>query len=180
MSTTSRRGFVAASLAGTLAAGVPSAAAQPAFDQTRALVGRWELVSAKAERSDGAVTDLYGPSPIGFIRYDSAGYMEVMLGRPDRPRFASGDQRRGTDTEVRAAYENLVAFAGRYRIEDGGRIVHDVAIATLPNWQDGQQLRLFEVVAGQRGAPDELRLSSAPLPFGGGTIVARTVWRRQH
>jgi len=45
--------------------------------------------------------------------------------RRDVPKFASGDLRRGTSEEVKAALEGLDAYCGSYEVdEDKGTVTH--------------------------------------------------------
>src|SRR4051794_25954277 len=58
-------------------------------DDARPLVGTYRLVSAQGTTADGAVDDLFGPDPVGYMTYTADGYMFVLMMRADRPDLAA-------------------------------------------------------------------------------------------
>jgi hypothetical protein len=105
--------------------------------------------------------------------YDAAGNVAVQIMRRDRPHFASGDGLRGTDEEVRAAYEGVNTYFGRYTVDRAkGMVTHHIQGCTFPNWIGGDQVRFFTL------SGDRLTLSTPPLLFGGCTQAGVLVWER--
>ena len=104
---------------GVMAQGAPPLAAQ--------LVGTWRLVATRQLLSDGTVRPEVGLGPrgVGYIMYSDTGRMCAFLSNPDRPRWKS--QTEPTDTELRAAFEGVVAYCGTYEVNEPERyVVHHV------------------------------------------------------
>jgi len=74
-------------------------------------VGASRLVSCESRDSNGAVQYPFGQGVVGQLLYDARDNMSAMLMNPDRPAFASKDPRRGTDKEVRAAFDGFAAYS---------------------------------------------------------------------
>ncbi len=127
------------------------------------LFGTWWLVSYEAR--DAQVS--------GQLIYDSAGSMSAHVMRNDRPLFATKDPARGTDVEVRAAFEGYVSYFGTYTIDPQTQTVtHHVRGASFPNWIGNDQLRYY------RFDRTRLLLSTPPLLFGGQSFEYVLVWER--
>ena len=103
----------------------------------------WRLVSFESRDATGRVTQPMGSRPVGQLLYDESGNMSVHLMRPERTRFASGDRLKGTDQEVRGAFEGYQDTHTHQRLElpnDGcrgrGRPLRDGAssCARLTRW----------------------------------------------
>jgi hypothetical protein len=135
-------------------------------------VGTWRLVSYQARDSNGQVQYPMGDHVSGRLTYDSAGNMSAQVGRNDRPPFAEKDPLRGTDAEVRAAFEGYTSYFGTYTIDANRRTVtHHVQGASYPNWIASAQLRHYNF--------DGTRLSlSAPLVEDGQTLEFVLIWER--
>lgn len=146
-----RRTFAAALL---LFAGLCGFGSAQASDAAAALVGTWKVVEIWDRDATGKVTYPYGERPAGYIVYDATGHMHVQVMRtPPTPPFASGDDAKGTDAEVRAAYQGYVAYFGTYSVDaDSGTVVHHVEGSLMPSYTATDQPRPFVV----RG--DELRI----------------------
>src|SRR5438552_1416906 len=72
--------------------------------------------------------------------------MSAHVMRNDRPLFATKDPARGTDVEVRAAFEGYVSYFGTYTIDPQTQTVtHHVRGASFPNWIGS--VRFFQDVA---------------------------------
>src|SRR5256885_16322720 len=76
------------------------------------IVGTWSLVSFMSTDTAGATLRPLGDHPQGILIYDEAGHVAAQLLDANRPRFASGDRARGTDAEVRAAFDGSFAHYG--------------------------------------------------------------------
>ncbi len=136
-------------------------------------VGAWTLVSLEFRDGEGRVQHPWGTGVIGQLRYDAHGNMSAILMRPDRPRFASEDLQRGTDAEVRAAFDGFLAYFGTYAVDAAkATVTHHVRAALYPNWVGRDQVRHFEF-DGPR-----LVLSTPPLQVGGRSLTTTLVWER--
>ncbi|MEW6751795.1 MAG: alpha/beta fold hydrolase [Candidatus Latescibacterota bacterium] len=137
------------------------------------IVGTWRLVSFEARDESGEVEHPLGPAPLGQLWYGAEGSMCMLLVRPDRPGFATGDTRRGTDAEVRAAFEGMVGYFGTYSFDPvAGTVTHHVQGACLPNWMGGDQVRNVKLEGGR------LTLSTPFFAYGGRKRASVGVWER--
>ena len=111
------------------------------------LVGTWRIERMTDTGADGIVRYPYGEHPKGYIVYDATGHLHVQVMRtPPTPPFASGDDARGTDAEVRAAYQGYVAYFGTYRVDARkGVVVHRVEGSLMPGYTGTDQPRPFRV-----------------------------------
>src|SRR5438046_9463440 len=83
----------------------------------------------------------------GQLIYDPPGNMSAHVMRNDRPCFASKDPARGTDAEIRAAFEGHVSYFGTYTIDPQTQTVtHHVRGASFPNWVGSEHLRYYRFV----------------------------------
>jgi len=138
-----------------------------------AFVGAWRLVSLESRDSTGAVELPLGQGVVGQLLYDAAGNMSAIIMKPERPPFASRDLRRGTDTEVRAAFEGFNAYFGTYTIDAAkGTVTHHVRAASYPNWVGEDQVRYYRFDGAR------LVLSTPPIQIGGRPLTSVLVWER--
>lgn len=139
---------------------------------THALLGRWYIVSWEQRYEDGRVQLPMGDKLEGFIDYSAEGYMACMISRADRANFSKGGQWNAPDDEKAGAYNSMLAYGGRYRL-DGETIVHMVDFSLFPNWKGGEQKRELEF------QKDGTIALLARLEQGTSEArVARLVWRR--
>ena len=144
-----------------------------AEDLAQSVIGTWRLVSCKLERSDGSVSDLYGPSPLGVLMYDNTGHMSVHLLKPDLPKCGTQDRRKCPDAQARLAFDNYGGYWGRYEVNASEKVVfHHVEGASAPDWIGTSQKR-FIAVAGNR-----LTITTPPQQVGGVESVLTLVWER--
>ena len=137
------------------------------------LVGTWRLMSYEARDSKGQIQYPLGEHVSGQLIYDAAGHMSAHVMRNDRPLFAANDSARGTDAEVRAAFEGYTAYFGTYTIDTKKQTVtHRVRGASYPNWVARDQLRYYKF-DGSR-----LSLSAPPMVVGGQTFDFVLIWER--
>lgn len=129
---------LAAELANSTAA-TPKAAAA-----ARALTGTWEVVRYENHKPDGSVELPYGPHPKGYFIYDPTGHLSIQFMRtPPTPNFAAGDDK-GTDAEVRGAYDGYIAYFGTWRIiDDATAVIHVVEGSLKPSYTGTDQPRPF-------------------------------------
>lgn len=129
--------------------------------QNKMLVGTWRFISLVGRSSKGEVYYPYGENLFGRLMYDAKGHMSVLLMRPDRPKFASGDMMKGTPDEIKAAFEGFDAYCGTYEVDaEKGTVTHHVQGSKFPNWVGTDQVRFFEV------SGDQLRITAPPILAG--------------
>jgi hypothetical protein len=91
----------------------------------------------------------------------------------DRLLFAAKDPARGTDAELRAAFEDYGSYFGTYTIDQTRQTVtHQVRGAWYPNWIGHDQVRHFKF-DGSR-----LLLSTPPLIWDGQSFEHVLTWER--
>lgn len=135
-------------------------------------VGRWEILSWEQRFDDGRVELPMGELLQGFIQYTEGGHMACMIARVERATFESGGQWNANDSEKATAYSSMLAYGGRYEVNDDV-ITHRVDISLFPNWVGGAQKRRFEV-----NADGTLTLSARLEEGTPQARSARLVWRR--
>jgi hypothetical protein len=109
------------------------------------LIGRWDIVSWLQLYDDGRRQAPLGDRLEGFIRYlpasaDGSADMICMIARADRANFTTGGQWDASEAEKAGAYNSMLAYAGRYRLE-GDTVIHEVTTSLFPNWKGGEQRR---------------------------------------
>ena len=93
-------------------------------NQASELTGVWILRSAHLERVDTGEKILsYGDNPRGVLILHEGGRMAAII----TPSHQSGG-------DAPPPRRKVLAYSGRYRIENGKRFVTDVDIARLPSW----------------------------------------------
>ena len=143
-------------------------------DARKRLIGTWKLVTIERSGPNGGLLPpppppAFGsPNPIGFLVYDSAGYMGMTIMQSDRPRFAGA---RPTPAEAKTAVLSYLSVCGTFSVSDEGRAVtHHVQTSLNPNVAGTDQKNSFEL-SGNR-----LALTSR---HGADGIETRLVWERQ-
>ncbi len=137
------------------------------------LLGTWYLRACEGRAGAGEILQPFGAGPQGMLNYNADGTMMVLLTKPDRPTFTSGDRLRGTDAEVRAAFEGCTAYGGRYTLDPGAwTVTHHVEQASYPNWIGTAQTRYVSLENGL------LSLSTPPVLGGGQEWIFYLVWSR--
>ena len=137
------------------------------------LVGTWRLVSFVYELANGATIAAYGERPVGLLVYDESGMMAAQIMNPERAKFATGDRRTGTHTELHAAMEGYIAYFGTYEVfAEEGYVIHVEDGDVFPNAVSTRQKRFFSL----EGKPLKLRVP--PVVLGGERMTASIVWER--
>ena len=137
------------------------------------LIGTWRLVTFEYHLANGATVAAYGDRPVGLLVYDKNGLMTAQIMNPDRPRFVSGDRRKGTYDELHAAVEGYIAYFGTYDVNEAeGYVTHTEAGDIFPNAVATRQRRWVEL-DGER-----LVLKVPPVVLGGELMTAVAVWER--
>jgi len=110
------------------------------------LVGTWRLGKFIDTDPAGNVSYPYGSAPAYFV-YDPPGHLSIHIVRtpPTRP-FASQDDSKGSDAEVRSAYDGYVAYSGTYRVDEERSVVTHVVEGSLkPGYTGPEQPRPFTI-----------------------------------
>lgn len=137
------------------------------------LAGTWELEAAEVLHPDGTrVTDTsYGANAKGLLMVDEEGRYSLQIFRPDRPRFASGDKKRGTPQEYEVALLGISTHIGHIFVDTAQQTLQfTIDYAAYPNWEHTTQVRQYKLVG------DKL-FYQVPATAGAGT-VAISAWRR--
>jgi hypothetical protein len=137
------------------------------------LAGTWILRAAEILRPDGSrVTDpAYGPDAKGVLIVDGDGQYSLQIFRPDRPKFASGDKKRGTQQEYEAAVLGLSTHVGHIVVDEANQTLQfKIDYAAFPNWEHTTQTRQYKL------SGNELSYQ-VPASAGAGTIAV-SVWQR--
>jgi hypothetical protein len=157
--------YRALALACALAVAAPVIAAEPmtpkAAAAAKALTGTWELVPYENILPDGKVVMPFGARPKGYFTYDPTGHLSIHIMRtPPVAPFAAGDTK-GTDAEVRNAYDGYAGYFGTWRInDDATAVIHVVEGALRPSYTATEQFRPFTLNGDTlivRPSPSEYR-----------------------
>jgi hypothetical protein len=109
-----------------------------------------------------------------MLVYDGSGSFSGQIMTRGRPYFATGNLLKGSDDEVRAAFEGYVAYYGRYTLDEGeGLMIHEVDGSFFPNWIGDRQIRKFEFTQDGR-----LELSTLPIKGSRADLTVVLLWQR--
>jgi len=137
------------------------------------VVGTWQLQSwVTTDAESGAVTNVFGEHPSGYLIYTAGGHMAVVLTADGRQKL-SGD-RYNTPVDERAqAFSTSVGYSGTYTLTADG-IKHQVQASTFQNWVGTEQFRFVDVKG------DTMTVKTPPLqgPPDGRTKVTTLVFKR--
>ncbi|HXM93598.1 MAG TPA: lipocalin-like domain-containing protein [Candidatus Dormibacteraeota bacterium] len=153
--------------------GIASSALAHHQSETPPLIGTWILVSLYNIREDGSRFSPVGSNPKGILIYDATGRMSVQIMGSERARFAAGNFLEGTAEENKAAVHGTISYFGTYVVDEASHIVtHHIEGSLFPNWDGTDQRRTYTFVG------DELKLTTPPVAFPGGSSVGHLVWKR--
>ena len=115
------------------------------------IVGTWKLVSVVYEdQATKERTPIYGEHPKGIQIATPEGRWLALVTAENRPVPK-------TDEERAQALKTMIAYTGRYRIEDG-KVITKVEAAWNEFWVGGEQVRAV------RFDGDRLYIESPPMP----------------
>jgi hypothetical protein len=115
------------------------------------IVGSWKLVSVVYEDQESkARTPIYGEHPRGRQIATADGLWLALV-------TAEGRSVPKTDEERAQALRTMIAYTGRYRVEDG-KVITKVEAAWNEAWVGGEQTRFI------RFEGDRLFIESPPMP----------------
>jgi hypothetical protein len=133
------------------------------------IVGTWKLVSVSYEDvATNKRTPVYGEHPKGIQIATAQGrWLALMTGE--------GRQVPKTDADRAQALKTMIAYTGRYRVEDG-KVITKVEAAWNEAWVGGEQVRAI------RFEGDRLYIESPPMPhpnINNKTVRVIVVWERE-
>ena len=138
---------------------------------TAPFAGAWKLVSSEMRTSGGEVFYPLGEDCEGRIIFDADGNFAAQLMRPGRTEFASGDIVRGTDEEIRAAYQGYVAFWAKIDVDADKKIItYEVEGSLFPNWIGHSNLRYYEFEG------DQLIFKTPPFLMAEKEVTGVLIW----
>lgn len=113
------------------------------------IVGVWRLVRYTTRYEGGPDLFPYGEDALGYLSYSPDGFMSGTLSRAGRAPFAVADRLRAGDAEKAQAFDDYLAYCGRWRV-DGDTVYHQVELSLLPNWIGEEQPRRMRLHEGGR------------------------------
>ena len=140
-----------------------------------AFVGDWRLVSFIQTDSAGAARPVWGPRPLGMIRYSANGVMAAQLYDERRPSLGVSSWMDVSPLAAQAALIGLASYYGTYTVDTVAHTVaHQVQGAMAPEWIGRTLVRAYRFLPGDR---IELRVITGPdgKPMTNGQIL---VWER--
>ena len=144
------------------------------MDVADQFTGTWRLLACEGLWSDGRITRPYGENPEGQLMYDGKGRFAGQMMARERPAFATGNLLKGSDAEVRAAFEGYVAYYGNYTINEADSLmIHDVEGSFFPNWLGDRQIRKYEFTEDGR-----LELSTLPIKGSRADLTVVLLWEQ--
>jgi hypothetical protein len=135
----------------------------------RRIVGTWQLVSVVYEdQATKERTPVYGEHPKGIQIATSAGRWLALMTAENRPVPK-------TDADRAQALKTMIAYTGRYRV-DNGKVITKVEAAWNEAWVGTEQVRNI------RFAGDRLYIESPPTPhpnMSDKAVRVIVVWQRE-
>jgi hypothetical protein len=105
------------------------------LDPGSALIGAWNLIALRFEvAGSGERLDLFGSAPRGRILVTNGGDFMTVITSADR----------ATMGDTAQLYKTMMAYAGKYRVEDDKLIV-SCDLSWHPDWVGTEQVRYFKL-----------------------------------
>ena len=138
------------------------------------ITGTWELVSVTNSYPNGNIVYPYGVNPRGLLIFDATGTYALQIYKAARLTVASGDKNNCTAQENAALVQGSNSHFGKYVVDDiDHTITFHIEYASFPNWNYNQQKRVFSFTDNQ------LQYIVTNTTQGGGSVVAKVVWKRK-
>jgi Lipocalin-like domain len=135
----------------------------------RQIIGTWKLVSVNYEdQATKERTPIYGAHPKGVQIATAQGRWLALM-------TAEGRAVPQTDAERAQALKSMIAYTGRYRVENGS-VITKVEAAWNEGWVGGEQVRKI------RFEGERLYIESPPMPhpnIDGRIVRVIVVWERE-
>ena len=133
----------------------------------------WRLLECYGKWTDGRITYPYGENPEGQLMYDLQGSFSGQISGSGRPAFQTGNLLKGTEEEIKKAFEGYIAYYGTYEVDEANsQVTHHVESALFPNWIGDVQTRNYEF-EGER-----LRLQTQPIKGRTADLTNILLWER--
>jgi len=153
-----------------IAAALVTAALPARADDAERIVGTWKLVSVVYEDQQSQErTPVLGEHPRGYQIATREGRWLALVTADGRPVPR-------TDDERAQALKSMIAYSGRYRL-DNGKVVTSVEVAWNEAWVGGEQVRFIRFEGD-----DVLHIESPPMPHpnvGGRMVRVIVTWKRE-
>jgi Lipocalin-like domain len=138
-------------------------------DDGAKIVGTWKLVSVVYEdQQTKDRTPVYGEHPTGYQIATPEGRWLALV-------TAEGRKVPQTDEDRSQALKTMIAYSGRYRVEDS-KVVTKVEVAWNEAWVGSEQVRFIRFEGD-----DLLHIESPPMPhpnIGGKVVRVIVTWQR--
>ena len=128
--------------------------------------GTWELVKVERLDVDNQLMPRTEPpgfgrdGTIGYITYDRAGYMGVVIIAPDRQPYSEGGP---TPGEARASLASYTSYFGPYTVNEAeDYVTHHLLASRSPNGRRKRQSALLRVSRRPADAPATARRLGSP------------------
>ena len=154
----------------------PSSLADPSAGSANTndrFAGTWELVKVERFDADNQLMPRAEPpgfgrdGTIGYITYDRAGYMGVVIIAPDRQPYSEDGP---TPDEARASLANYTSYFGPYTVNEAeDYVTHHLLASRSPNGAGSDNQRFYEFHGDQ--------LTLRP-PRGDSGVQLAITWRR--
>lgn len=113
------------------------------------LRGTWELTAADKLLPGGERVRDYGESPAGRLIVDAQGRYSLQIFKSERPRFASGDKKRGSAGEYESAVLGSSTHYGTIAVDTARHtLTFRIEGASYPNWEGATQRRTYTLRDG--------------------------------
>jgi len=119
----------------------------------RKFIGTWKLKSFEVKRADGSFVYPSGKNPLGYIMYNTDGYMSVFIVDENRGKFnvdvvPTKDFYKTIDDSKKAlAFESFFSYCGHYEVKNDALIVHHLELCSIPDWVGTAQERIYKFSA---------------------------------
>ena len=135
-----------------IAAALVAAALPARADDAERIVGTWKLVAVTYEDAQTKErTPVLGEHPRGYQIATPEGRWLALVTADKRPVPK-------TDEERAQALKSMIAYSGRYRVEDN-KVITKVEVAWNEAWVGGEQVRFLRFEGD-----DVLNIESPPMP----------------
>lgn len=140
-----------------------------AADDNDKLIGVWKLVTFAYEDAETKeMKKLFGEHPKGYLILLPNGRIAV-IGTAD------GRKPPRSDAERIVAFQSMIAYSGKYRVE-GNKFITKVDVAWNEAWVGTDQVRTYKIEG------DKLHIISATQPnvnFGGRMMTGILSWEKE-
>jgi hypothetical protein len=137
------------------------------------LIGVWKIIKYEFRLSDGISLRPFGEGVRGILMYHQNGQMALQIMEADRPRFAADDWLRGTDEEIKTAFEGGMAYWGTFEVDEiKHTVIHHIEGCSYPNWVGIDREQFFEIER------DRLTLMTKPTTLAQEQTVGYLEWRK--